>query len=200
MSIRVASVNGAPPEQTPFQITMITGWEDNVFLQVVGNGVVTGFRRGVDASRYRELVIPATLWGEPVTAIGNNAFAGKQLSSVIIPDSVITIGNNAFANNYMRSVVIGRGVTSIADHAFFCIRPGDIRSGNEVRITVSEDMTISIPGNVTIVMVLTEEERRSNSGNHDRFYRFMRFYNNQGKKAGNYAYGAFFSAWKYSPE
>jgi hypothetical protein len=38
----------------------------------------------------------------------------------------------------MRSVVIGRGVTSIADHAFFCIRPGDIRRGNEIRITVSE--------------------------------------------------------------
>jgi hypothetical protein len=117
MTIRVASVNGAPPEQTPFQITMTPDWEANTFL-LVTNGVVTGFRSGVDISRYRELVIPATVWAEPVTAIGDNAFKEKQLSGVVIPDSVTAIGDSAFFKNQLSSVVIPDSVTIIGDSAF----------------------------------------------------------------------------------
>jgi hypothetical protein len=125
MSIRVASVNGASPEQTPFQITMIPRWESNNIyagdiLFLIENGVVKGFRPGVDASRYRTytLYIPKTVWAEQVTAIGEGAFANNQLTSVDIPDGVITIGNNAFANNQLREVVIPDSVTTIGDSAF----------------------------------------------------------------------------------
>ncbi|MDR1901191.1 MAG: leucine-rich repeat domain-containing protein [Treponema sp.] len=170
MSIRVASVNGAQPEQTPFQITMIPDWEDNTYL-VVENGILRGFRSGVDTGRYRNpLIIPATLWAEPVAAIGNkafaekqlssvvipygvttigdNAFANNQLSSVVIPDSVTTIGNSAFAYNPLRDIVIGKGVTSIVDNAFYYNTKGGFY------------LAVSIPANVTFIPVsLSPEEK-----------------------------------------
>ncbi|MDR1902322.1 MAG: hypothetical protein LBQ88_08600 [Treponema sp.] len=111
MSIRVASVNGAPPEQTPFQITMIPDWEANLWL-LVENGVVTGFRRGVDTSRYRELVIPATLWAEPVTAIGNNAFANER-KETIISNVHIGNGNAILISRYVESISIPGNVTFV---------------------------------------------------------------------------------------
>jgi TolB-like protein len=117
MSIRVASVNGAPPEQTPFQITMLPNWESNTFL-LVENGVVKGFLPGVDAGRYRNLVIPSTVWADPVTAIEDNAFKEKQLTGVVISEGVVSIGNDAFANNQLTSVVIPSGVTTIRNDAF----------------------------------------------------------------------------------
>jgi hypothetical protein len=152
-SIRVASVNGAPPEQTPFRITMIPDWEDNTYL-IVENGILRGFRSGVDTGRYRNLVIPATLWAEPVTAIGDNAFANKGLSSVLIPDSVITIGNSAFANNPLSYILIGKGVRSIVDNAFYYNQvPRSTSIGQPI-------LTVSIPGNVISVPIpLSAEEK-----------------------------------------
>jgi hypothetical protein len=196
MSIRVASVNGRPPEQTPFQITMIPNWEDNTYL-LVENGVVKGFYSGVDASRYRNLSIPATIWGEQVTAIGNDAFREKQLESVVIPDNVTTIGDNAFASNSLRDIVIGKGVTSIMDNAF--------------AFNSYWSRSISIPGNVTFVTVSTEEERAPRMGMNSQgnvtiatlfdMGNFMQFYDRRGKKAGKYTYaGGIILTWKYSPE
>ncbi|MDR1932968.1 MAG: leucine-rich repeat domain-containing protein, partial [Spirochaetales bacterium] len=130
LSIRVASVGGKPPEQTPFQITMVPDWKGNLFL-AGGGGVVTGFRpdSGVhpDASIRRSLVIPATLWGEPVTAIGDNAFDGKGLLSVVIPDSVTSIGDNAFGTD--ERTVIG-AVTSFT-------LPANVQLGNNALDTMS---------------------------------------------------------------
>jgi hypothetical protein len=185
MSIRVASVNGASPEQTPFQITMIPDWEDFTAL-LVENGVVMGFRPGVNTDRYRRLDIQA-LWTEQVAAIGENAFADKQLESVVIPDSVTTIGSNAFANNPLRDIVIGKGVRSIADNAF----------RNNKLSSRGDTITISIPGNVTFVSVTTEEERRG-----DTFFfgsrGFIGTYNSNGKKTGKYGWSTgFLLVWKY---
>jgi hypothetical protein len=125
MFIRVASVNGKPPEQTPFQITVIRNWEGNAIyagdiLFLVENGVVKGFRPGVDASRYRSdtLSIPRTVWTEPVTAIGEGAFANNHLGGGVAISDGATIGNNAFANNQLRFVRISDGVTTIGDSAF----------------------------------------------------------------------------------
>jgi hypothetical protein len=121
MSIRVASVNKAPPEQAAFQITMIPDWEANAnsFLLIEKN-IVKGFRSGVDASRYRNLVIPATHWAEPVTAVGDSAFAEKLLSSVVIPDGVTFIGKRAFsaATNVLNSITIPANV-QLGEDAFY---------------------------------------------------------------------------------
>lgn len=56
--------------------------------------------------------------GKP-TSIKNDAFYGNQLTSVVIPSSVISIGNNAFRANRLTSVVIPPSVTSIGNYAFY---------------------------------------------------------------------------------
>jgi hypothetical protein len=91
----MASVNGAPPEQTPFQITRISSFGELEEEYFVANGVIKGFHSDVETSRCRSLAIPNTLWDEPVAAIGDNVFANKGLASIAIPDSVAAIGKNA---------------------------------------------------------------------------------------------------------
>jgi len=66
----------------------------------------------------RGIVIPATRNGLPVIAIGDSAFAGRELVSVTIPDSVATIGSSAFAGNQLDSITIPASVTSISGSAF----------------------------------------------------------------------------------
>jgi hypothetical protein len=53
-----------------------------------------------------------------VTSIGNEAFANNRLRNITIPESVTTIGTGAFRNNQLTSIVIPNRVTSIGDNAF----------------------------------------------------------------------------------
>ena len=53
-----------------------------------------------------------------VLTIGNDAFYGAGLSSIIIPDSVTTIEMSAFSNNQLTSIVIPDSVTTIGGSAF----------------------------------------------------------------------------------
>ena len=89
------------------------------------------------------LIIPATIEGNPVTSIGDRAFAKctnltgitipdsvtsigegafgycRSLTSITIPDSVTSIGGGAFDGcTSLTSITIGDGVTSIEDRAF----------------------------------------------------------------------------------
>ena len=64
------------------------------------------------------VVIPREINGIPVKVIGREAFRGKKIFSITIPDSVISIGNRAFADNLLRSVSIPNSVTIIQDLAF----------------------------------------------------------------------------------
>ena len=76
-------------------------------------GVITKYN-GWDAA----VVIPETVNGIRVTAIGNNAFSSNDLTSVTIPRGVISIGREAFRNNKLNRVTIPDSVTSIGNRAF----------------------------------------------------------------------------------
>ena len=71
-----------------------------------------------------ELIIPATIDGKKVAAIGDGAFYAPYydhygLTSVTIPDSVTSIGDIAFYGcENLTSITIPNSITSIGDFAF----------------------------------------------------------------------------------
>jgi len=54
----------------------------------------------------RNVVIPERVNGLPVVVIAPNAFARKQLTSVIIPDTVVRIYFRAFENNRLTNIFL----------------------------------------------------------------------------------------------
>ncbi|MCR5352712.1 MAG: leucine-rich repeat domain-containing protein, partial [Clostridiales bacterium] len=78
-----------------------------------GKATITGYN-GTDT----DIVIPSTLGGYPVTAIGTEAFMESGLTSVVIPEGVTSIGDSAFMLNYnLYSVTIPQSVTYIGSSA-----------------------------------------------------------------------------------
>lgn len=83
-----------PPEDIQAPETVSSSLEyalndDNASYTVVGIGTCTD----------TELSVPAYHPdGKPVTAIGKSAFAGSDLTSVYLPDTVTEVGTNAFSN------------------------------------------------------------------------------------------------------
>ena len=101
---------------------------------------------GIGSCTDTEIVIPSVYNNKPVTSIGEHAFSGYNLTSVIIPDtvttigwgafescselisvtipgSVTTIGYVAFGGSGLTSVTMGKGVSHIGSYAFTsCVR------------------------------------------------------------------------------
>ena len=69
-----------------------------------------------------DFVIPETYEGKPVTVIGSYAFEGKNIKSLIIPNSIITIEDRAFGFNPLYKVIIGSSVKTIGRNAFMDAR------------------------------------------------------------------------------
>ena len=103
------------------------------------------------------LTIPPTANGMPIVAIGNEAFRGKQLASVTIPDSVTSIGERAFSENRLTSVTIPDSVTSIGNSAFSGNQLASVTIGNSVTsIGISAFQgnrltSVTIPDSVTSI-------------------------------------------------
>ncbi|MDR1195293.1 MAG: leucine-rich repeat domain-containing protein [Endomicrobium sp.] len=69
----------------------------------------------------KEVVIPSTYNGKPVTAIGVDAFKNHyMITRVTIPDSITVIEKSAFENcSNINSVILGNATTKIGDAAFY---------------------------------------------------------------------------------
>jgi hypothetical protein len=80
-----------------------------------GNATITGYSGSV-----ADLIIPGELDGNPVVAIGNNAFQGNtNIITAVLPDSVLTIGRLAFNNcTNLQSIELNDGLTTIGVGAF----------------------------------------------------------------------------------
>lgn len=64
------------------------------------------------------VVIPNKINGVAVTNIGEDAFYGTNLESVVLPDSLISIGNHAFRYNLLSHIIIPDSVTTLSQDAF----------------------------------------------------------------------------------
>lgn len=75
---------------------------------------------GLQEDSPMEIVIPLTINGLPVTAIGDAAFEERSdLTSVVIPKGITSIGDYAFYGcSGLTELVIPEGVTAIGDSAF----------------------------------------------------------------------------------
>ncbi|NQY29440.1 MAG: leucine-rich repeat domain-containing protein [Flavobacteriaceae bacterium] len=62
--------------------------------------------------------LTSLLLPDSIIDIGQGAFLINNLLTVTIPDNVITINDGAFANNNLMNVVIGSSVTTIGEYAF----------------------------------------------------------------------------------
>lgn len=89
------------------------------------NGKVTGFSpEGVaKLATNREVVLPAFDPTDvndlkPIKAIGANAFADRELLTVVLPENITTIEENAFKGNKLSSVALPDTLTSIGASAF----------------------------------------------------------------------------------
>ncbi|MDR0550453.1 MAG: leucine-rich repeat domain-containing protein [Spirochaetaceae bacterium] len=65
-----------------------------------------------------DVVIPASINGIPVMEIGDQAFMLSNLTSVVLPRTVVRIGKKAFFGNSIRSVSVPESVREIGDNAF----------------------------------------------------------------------------------
>jgi hypothetical protein len=106
----------APPFNTE-QNSIATGTTSDGF-NFADNGAtisITGY-----ADQGGAITVPATIEGEPVVAIGSNAFYGDgSLTGVTLPSSLTSIGNDAFGNcTGLTSLSIPNGVSTIGAGAF----------------------------------------------------------------------------------
>jgi hypothetical protein len=120
LTIRIVSVNGKEPQLATGSISLVAlsgdEWASIKALMARYSQGVIGESNETFSG---DLIIPAAIWEDyPVTAIADNAFQRNQLTSVIIPDSVVSIGANAFAYNDLTSVTIPEGVAFIGEGAF----------------------------------------------------------------------------------
>ena len=65
------------------------------------------------------VIIPDSIEGHPVTVIEKLAFYNKNLSSVMIPNTVNYIGERAFEKNLLTTLTIPNSVKSIGLRAFY---------------------------------------------------------------------------------
>jgi hypothetical protein len=152
-------------------------------------GAITGY-----IGNASDIVIPAAMFGKPVTSIGNGAFSSKKLTSVTIPGSVTSIddsafsgnqltsvtsiGTQAFRYNQLTSVTIGSGVTSIGNSAFSDNRltsitiPDSVTSIDNYAFYGNQLTSVTLPANKDYVSAISSSLGRA--------------YESNGKKAGTY--------------
>jgi len=144
-AIRIASINGRNPQQAKIAIIALSEQVFNDYRTSsntikVENGVLTGFSPNVkwESGYTYDLIFPKMMWREPIrdifTVIGDDAFRGKQLTSVTLPEGITHIGKNAFYGNLIGVVTIPHSVVSIAEGAFGGRNQGSVSIGEKVRI------------------------------------------------------------------
>ena len=190
--IRIASVNGAAPENARFPMVVLSQakWREyrNNSVDVIRTeyGIVRGFNQSLrENQRPRQLIIPAEVWGQPVVAIANNAFSNSQLTRVTISNSVASIEARAFENNNLTELILPNSVRSIGEKAFY--------GNNLSSITIGANVALGSFAFAQSVAVRTDGYTR----NVDQNIGFVDLYQKNGFQAGTYFITDRLSGWRY---
>jgi beta-glucosidase len=106
----------------------ITGYAgDFIYSTENGGIIITGY-----AGSERNIVIPPTINGLPVTAVGKNAFTRKRLTSVTLPGTVTVVGDRAFSYNRLTELTLPGSVTTVEYGAFSNNRLSNINLSNSL--------------------------------------------------------------------
>ncbi len=121
------SVTADTLKTAPRDITLYAKWriEDRYAFSFRKNADGASYEvRGLGRVTERDIVIPHTYEGLPVTTIDSHAFWGEeQLTSLVIPDTVTTIESGAFCECVnLTSVTLGYAVKDIQILAFSSCR------------------------------------------------------------------------------
>lgn len=65
-----------------------------------------------------DVAVPSSIDGLPVVGIGKNAFYGKKIDRVVLPDGIVFIGEEAFAESSILEIELPDSLLSIGDGAF----------------------------------------------------------------------------------
>ena len=84
----------------PFSLFTVSAAKYGNFTYTISNGEVTiNSYSNYDENASREVIVPDTIQGLPVTRIGERAFGNEESispTSIVLPDSVQSIGDDAF--------------------------------------------------------------------------------------------------------
>ena len=94
------------------------GEELSFSLNSSGNGYTV---TGIGTCRDKDIVIPSTYEGLPVTAIATRAFEQKkEITSITIPDSITSIGEFSFSGcTGLKTVVLSESLKTMGKGAFY---------------------------------------------------------------------------------
>lgn len=105
--------------------------EGGDYFDDVSGIMITGFNGNLPD----DFSIPDQINGENVVAIGDDAFSGCDIKSLVVPDTVFKIGARAFRScPYLSDIYLGKNVIIIGEQAFF----NSQFEGNEIqKITIT---------------------------------------------------------------
>lgn len=116
------------------------------------NQIITGY----NGTEYN-VVIPSKINGLEVKRIGYNAFSGKRLTSISIPDTVTSIESSAFSNNKLTSIRIPESVETIESSAFSnnlltsVVLPNSVNTIGSYAFSNNKLASIELPDSITTI-------------------------------------------------
>lgn len=113
--VHYTTADGTDSEVFTYHLTSVKINQDSDFTFNEATQTITGY----NPNATKDVKIPQQLRGVDVLGIGDSAFAGQQLTSVSLPDTLQVIGEKAFENNRgLTSVVLPDSLISIGSGAF----------------------------------------------------------------------------------
>ncbi|HOD93866.1 MAG TPA: leucine-rich repeat domain-containing protein [Clostridia bacterium] len=103
------------PTPTPIPEKPETFTPEKYFTFDAMHGIILDY--DIEGGRY--VSIPNSIDGVEVVKIGEDAFRGKDLYGVIVPDTVRIIEKSAFEWCFLRELTLGNNIVTINDNAFY---------------------------------------------------------------------------------